>query len=274
MRDGFEAVVRAQLAVDVLEVVAQRLRGDVQAPGDAGGVSAVGQQLQDPTLLLREWLDRRVIRPVVGERDDLTGRCNHPLEEMFPGSTVVDVAREPDEEPPSRSRIVEHYRRHVYPDPVAGPRAHVEIEVGDSTPRSVPLTRRCLESPRQGFGPQRVTRIEYLVDAPMHDHVRRIAEQALGSCIPGADVAAGRDGVRGIGCLLEQREQFGFEHRPLACSTSKAAAARWRCVTRVSGSGTNASLSRTVRRCDHSSVPDAAAWRGSQDMYRPATDEQ
>src|SRR5437879_7770107 len=42
---------------------------------------------------------------------------------------------------------------------------------------------------------------------------RRVAEQQLRGPVPGTDLAAFSDGVRGVRGLLEQREQLRFEHR-------------------------------------------------------------
>ena len=47
VRDRLKPGVRAELAVDVMEVVAQRLGGDTQLAGDGRGVAACGEQLED-----------------------------------------------------------------------------------------------------------------------------------------------------------------------------------------------------------------------------------
>ncbi len=43
VRDRLQAVVSAELAVDVMEVVAQGLGGNVELAGDGGGVAAFSE---------------------------------------------------------------------------------------------------------------------------------------------------------------------------------------------------------------------------------------
>src|SRR5207244_9380390 len=58
-----------------------------------------------------------------------------------------------------------------------------------------------------------ISRFEYLVDVAVEHLARRVAEQSFGGPVPGADLAALGDRVRGVRRLLEQREQLRFEHR-------------------------------------------------------------
>ena len=91
-----ETIVGAELLVDAVEVVAERLRGNPQPAGDGHGVVAFGEQPEDPTLLVGERLDRGVAG-VVGERNDVTGDVHHAIEQLLvapplgfpPGSTTL-----------------------------------------------------------------------------------------------------------------------------------------------------------------------------------------
>ena len=56
-----KAVVGSELAVDVMEVITERLSGNAQLSSDGPGVLATGEQLQDATLVLRERFDRCVM---------------------------------------------------------------------------------------------------------------------------------------------------------------------------------------------------------------------
>lgn len=61
VRHGLETVVGAELAVDVVQVVAECLGGNTEPAGDGRGVATLGKQLEDAALLLGERLDQ--IRP-------------------------------------------------------------------------------------------------------------------------------------------------------------------------------------------------------------------
>ena len=63
-----EPVVRAELAVDVVQVVAERVRGDAQRAGDRCRAAAVGEEPEDAKLLIGPWLDGCVIGRSIGER--------------------------------------------------------------------------------------------------------------------------------------------------------------------------------------------------------------
>jgi hypothetical protein len=56
-----ETIVGAELQVDAVEVVAERLGGNPQLAGDGLGVVPFGEELQDATLVVGERLDRGVV---------------------------------------------------------------------------------------------------------------------------------------------------------------------------------------------------------------------
>jgi hypothetical protein len=62
MGNCFKASVSTKLSVDVVKVVAERLGGNAELPSDGCGVTAAGKQLENPALLLREHLYRRMTR--------------------------------------------------------------------------------------------------------------------------------------------------------------------------------------------------------------------
>jgi hypothetical protein len=49
---GLEAVVCAELPIDVMEVVPERLSGDTQSSCNSRGVTPLGKELENATLLL------------------------------------------------------------------------------------------------------------------------------------------------------------------------------------------------------------------------------
>jgi hypothetical protein len=57
-----------------------------------------------------------------------------------------DVACEPDEEPSTGAPIVEHDRRYVDPEPVAGANANIQVERRDAAGHVTPVARRSLEA--------------------------------------------------------------------------------------------------------------------------------
>src|SRR3989441_9584167 len=87
-----KAGVCAELVVDVVEMVAERLGGNAQLAGDGRGIAAFGEELQDAALLLGERLDRCVMGGVAGERDELSGNLHHAVETFLITPTQVDVA--------------------------------------------------------------------------------------------------------------------------------------------------------------------------------------
>ena len=57
----------------MVQVIAERLGGDVQCAGDGRGVGAFGKELQDTALLLGERLDRGVMGSAAGKGNKLPG---------------------------------------------------------------------------------------------------------------------------------------------------------------------------------------------------------
>src|SRR5438093_4021169 len=208
-----KAGVCAKLAVDVVEVIAECLGGDAQLAGDGRGVAAFGEELQDATLLIGERLDWGVMCLVAGESNELSGDVDHAIEPLLVAPAMIDVAFQPHEEPASRALVVEDDRGDVNPNPASRPGAYLQVEIGDSAGRSLPATGGRFRAPRERAGAQRVARLEHFVDVAMEYLARRVAEQPLRGPVPGTDLAALSDGVRGVRGLLEQREQLRFEHR-------------------------------------------------------------
>src|SRR5207247_10201134 len=96
-----KAGVCAELVVDVVEMVAERLGGNAQLAGDGRGIAAFGEELQDAALLLGERLDRRVMGLVAGERNELSGNLEHAVERLVAVPALVGIARPQHDEPPS-----------------------------------------------------------------------------------------------------------------------------------------------------------------------------
>src|SRR5437773_2440797 len=116
MGDCLETIVRAELAVDMMEVVAERLAGDTQPPRNASGVAAVREELENATLLLGKRLDRRVLGGIIGEPNESLGDFHHLVEQLLLAAALADVVRQTHKEPAARSMVVEDNRRNVHPD--------------------------------------------------------------------------------------------------------------------------------------------------------------
>src|SRR5256886_14935590 len=96
----------------------------------------------------------------------------------------------------------------IHPDPAPRSGADLQVEIRDPAGRSVPATGRRFRTPGERAGAQRVARLKHFVDVAVEHLARRVAEQPLSRPVPGADLAALSDGVRGVRGLLEQREQL------------------------------------------------------------------
>jgi len=99
VRHGFESAVRAQLSVDVVQVVAQRVRGDAERARNRGGCASLSEELQDAFLLRRQRRDRCGARAVRAERANTVGCHEHSLDQMLAHSADVNVLRDEDDQP-------------------------------------------------------------------------------------------------------------------------------------------------------------------------------
>lgn len=142
---GLEAVVCAELAVDVMEVVAKCLTGDSQSARNCRGVAAVREELENATLLLGKRFDRCVLGGIIGEPNEPLGDFHHLVEQLLLATTLADIVRQADEQPASRSMIVEDDRRDVHPDSASIAHSYLEVEILDTGGRSVGTTNRCVE---------------------------------------------------------------------------------------------------------------------------------
>jgi hypothetical protein len=161
----FETIVGAELLVDVVEVVAERLGGNPQLPGDGRGVVASGEQLEDAPLMYGERLDGGVVG-LIGERNDSPRGLHHAAGQLLVAPPLIDVARQPHQQPASRLSVVEQDRRDVHLDPVPGSGAHFQIEIGDPAGRFTAMAGRRFGASSERLGVQRVMRPEHVVDVP------------------------------------------------------------------------------------------------------------
>src|SRR6058998_847079 len=159
-----KAGVCAELVVDVVEMVAERLGGNAQLAGDGRGIAAFGEELQDAELLLGERLDRCVMGRVAGKRNELSGDVDHAVEPLLVAPALIDVAFQPHEESASRALVVEDDCGDIHPDPAPRSGADLQVEIGDHAGRSVPATGRRFCAPGERAGAQRVACLEHLVD--------------------------------------------------------------------------------------------------------------
>src|SRR5688500_4309881 len=141
MRHRREPAVRAKLAVDVMQVIAQGMRRDVEPSRDGCGVAALREETKDATLLRGQRLDWRRIRRDLREGDDLARGLQQSRRDLLPSAPITDVARQANKEPLPGSRIVVYDRGHADPDPFTRTGAHVQVEMWDATVRAISFRR-------------------------------------------------------------------------------------------------------------------------------------
>src|SRR5688500_889047 len=117
MRHRREPAVRAELPVDVMQVIAQGLRRDVETSRDGCGVAALREETKNATLLRGQRLDWRCIRRDLRERNDLARGLQQSRRDLLPSAPITDVARKPNEQTLTRSRIIVYDGGHADPDP-------------------------------------------------------------------------------------------------------------------------------------------------------------
>lgn len=115
MRHGFQPAMRAQLPVDPVQMIAERLRRDREITRDHSGSFARGEAAEDPALLLAQGLHGRMIGCVSGKRDDFAREIEHAGEQQLLALSPGDVARQANEQLTTRAPILEENRRDVHP---------------------------------------------------------------------------------------------------------------------------------------------------------------
>ena len=110
MSHCFEPIVGAQFLVDVVEVVAKRLRGDLQFPRNHSRIGASSKERKDAPLLAGKGFDGRAVRCVVVNGDDVTRDLQHLVEQILLLMPLADVPRQTNEESPSGALVVENDR--------------------------------------------------------------------------------------------------------------------------------------------------------------------
>jgi len=73
--------VCAELAIDAVEAVAQRLSRNAQLAGDRRRVVAFGEEFEDAVLVVAQCLNRRVLGRVFRKRDELSRGLQHAIDE-------------------------------------------------------------------------------------------------------------------------------------------------------------------------------------------------
>ena len=161
---SLEAVVRPELAIDVMEMVSEGLSGDPQSAGNCRGVAAIGEELENAKLLLGKRFDRCVLGRIIGEPDESLGDVHHLAEQLLLPVALADVVRQTDKESATRSMIVEDDRRDVHPDSTSIAYSYFEVEILDARRRSIDTTSRRVEPSGERSGAQGVACFEHFVD--------------------------------------------------------------------------------------------------------------
>jgi len=129
---SLEAVVCAELAVDMMEVVAECLGGDTQSTRNRRGVATLREELENATLLLGQRFDRCVLGRSIGKPDEPLCDFHHLVEQILLSTPLADVARQTNKAPTPRPMIVEHDRRNVHPDSATIAHSYLEVEILDA----------------------------------------------------------------------------------------------------------------------------------------------
>src|SRR6185295_20183642 len=91
--DGFEAIVCAQLAVDMMQVISHRL-SRYQRASEGRGVVALCEKGRNPALLIGGRRNRRLMRCVFGERNELARTLDHAVKELLVSMSLIDIVRQ------------------------------------------------------------------------------------------------------------------------------------------------------------------------------------
>jgi hypothetical protein len=221
VRHRLEAVVCAELPIDVVQVIPKRLGRDLQLAGDGRGVAALGKERKDAALLLGERRDWRVILGAFGDRNELPCALEHAMQHLLIPMSPIDVVSQPDEKSSVRSRILKNDGRDVHPNAGARLRLYLEVEVRNATIRIVPRSRRRFGASAQCGSSQQIASFEDFINVPVKYLIGCIPKEPLGGVVPRADLATIGDCVRGVRGVLEQCEQFGFQHRSKRLAPSR-----------------------------------------------------
>jgi hypothetical protein len=119
--DGLEPVVGAQLLIDVVEVIPERLGTDPQLAHDRCWTLAFGEIPKHSMFLFRQSRYRLRSHRIVRGREELLRRSQHPLHERLRSLPIFDAAHQVHDPPASRLRILVNDGRHVHPDSPPGP---------------------------------------------------------------------------------------------------------------------------------------------------------
>jgi hypothetical protein len=89
----------AELLIDVMEMVAERLRGNTQLASNGRRAAAIGEKLEDAEFLPRERTNCRVRGRDTRERDEFAGGIDHSVQQLLVAPVLVDIARQTREQP-------------------------------------------------------------------------------------------------------------------------------------------------------------------------------
>ena len=82
----------------MVQVVAERLWGNMQLSADSRRTALLREHLENPEFLFGERFDRSVMGRVVGECYKLPCGLQHPGDQFFVAPVILDTTCKPDEE--------------------------------------------------------------------------------------------------------------------------------------------------------------------------------
>ena len=107
--------MRAQLAVDVMQMIAKSLRGDTESAGNRCGIIAFCEQREDPPLLFRERTHRCVTGRRFSKLNKLSGYFYHACQQLFVAMPLIDIVHQAHEQLAAGSRVVVNDRGNIDP---------------------------------------------------------------------------------------------------------------------------------------------------------------
>ena len=116
MNHSLEAVVGAKLLIHVVQMIAKRLRRDIELPRDLRRRPSLRERAQHPLFLLGQHRNWHEMLFLVRELCDLTRSLAQPLVECPPPSTRRDIVRYVNDQRRADSQRLEHENGDVEPD--------------------------------------------------------------------------------------------------------------------------------------------------------------
>jgi hypothetical protein len=130
MCDCLESIMRSQLLIDVVKMIAQGLRTDPKRLCNARSTASCRELPEDLELMGRERGNRRGTRNRVLQSRHLLGYVTHTAEYFLSLLLGTDVTRKMNKDCTARSPIQIGDKGNIQPYPFSGASRRIQIEIG------------------------------------------------------------------------------------------------------------------------------------------------